>query len=94
MELVGQPYSLQPTASRLLLLRLHHRPALVRAAVRADDVRRLRCAALRARLQLLGLHPVVRATLTGAGIGMFAFGDGHGLSFRSGQGAHSAPCVQ
>jgi hypothetical protein len=49
------------------------------AAVRADGVGRRRGVALGAGLQLAGGEPVVRATLAGAGIGVFAFGDGHDL---------------
>jgi hypothetical protein len=59
------------------LLHLDNRSARVMAAVRANDVRRLHRAALRACLKLLGLEPVVRAPHTGARVGLFAFGDTH-----------------
>jgi hypothetical protein len=48
------------------------------AAVGANDVRGLLRAAFRAGLKLLGLQGVVRAAHAGAGIGLFALGDGHG----------------
>jgi hypothetical protein len=60
------------------LLRFHQRPAGVMAAVGTNDVRRLGRAALRAGLQLLWLQGVVRAAHAGAGVGLFAFWDGHG----------------
>jgi hypothetical protein len=59
------------------LLRFHHRPPSVVAAVRADHMRRLRRATLWACLQLLGLERVVRSTHTGTGIGLFTFWNGH-----------------
>ena len=59
------------------LFRLHHRPPCVMSTIRAHHVRRLRRATLRARLELLGLKSVVRATHAGAGIRLFAFWNGH-----------------
>jgi hypothetical protein len=60
-----------------LLFRLDDRSAAVVATVRADDVRRLRRAALGAGLKLLRLERVVRPPHAGAGIRLFAFGDTH-----------------
>jgi hypothetical protein len=79
----AQPSS--PPPSRLSLLRLDHGAAHVVAAVGTRDVRRLRRPALRASLELLRLHAVVRAALAGAGIGVFAFRDGHGEISRRAQ---------
>ena len=48
------------------------------AAVRADDVRGLLRAALRAGLELFGLQGVMRSAHAGAGVRLFALGYGHG----------------
>ena len=60
------------------LFRLNHGPAAVLAAIRADDVGGDHRAALRAGVELLRLQAVVRAAHAGAGIGLFALGNGHG----------------
>lgn len=65
-----------------LLLGFNHRPALVMATIGADGVRRGRGAALRAGLQLTRGQEIVRATLAGTGVRMFAFGNGHGSGFQ------------
>jgi len=59
------------------ILGIDNRAAHVMTTVGAGDVRRRRPTALGTGLQLLGGQAVMRATLAGAGIGMFAFGDGH-----------------
>jgi len=65
----------------LLALLLDDRPSHVVAATRADDMRRDRRAAVRARAQLTGLQAVMRATMAGTRVGLFAFGDRHGTPF-------------
>ena len=54
-----------PVSLSSSLLGFDNRPATILATVRANDVRRLHRATLRARLQLFGGQPVVRATHTG-----------------------------
>jgi hypothetical protein len=65
----------------LLALLLDDRPSHVVAATRADDMRRDRRAAVRARAQLTGLQAVMRATMAGTRVRLFAFGDRHGTPF-------------
>ena len=56
---------LRPPVTLRYLLGFDNRPATVLATVRANDVRRLHRATLRAGLKLLGGQPVVRATHAG-----------------------------
>jgi len=59
------------------ILGINNGPAHVVATVDAGHMRRRRGATFRAGLQLLGRKSIVRATFTGARIGMFAFRNGH-----------------
>ena len=66
------------TVSQLTLnLGFNNRAAHVMTAIGAGHMRRCCRTALGAGLELLSGQSVVRPTLARAGIGMFAFGDGH-----------------
>jgi hypothetical protein len=61
-----------------MLFCFHHCATGVVATIGANDVRGLLRAAFWAGLKLFGLQGVVRAAHAGAGVGLFALGDGHG----------------
>ena len=64
-------------ADRLGFRDLHHLPAHVMTASRADDMGGNRRAALRAKRQLAGFLGIMRTSFSSSRIRMFAFGNGH-----------------
>ena len=64
-----------------LLFHLDDFSSHVVTTVRTDHVRRGRRAALRTILQLLRLNRVVGAAAAGAGVRLFSFGYGHGVTY-------------
>src|SRR6185312_3590449 len=77
MAIAAAQQELRPPTDPANLLCFDDRAACVMATVRANDVRRLRRAALRAGLQLLGFKSIVRPTHPGPRIRLFAFRNTH-----------------
>lgn len=71
-------FDIRHSEIRHYLFGLNNPPPAILPAIRADNVRRLHRAALRAGLQLLGLQRVVCTTHAGPRVRLFAFRYAHG----------------